>query len=116
VLAALDLSSHIGVVRQLRDCLKNIAGLEFVRSDREAQRILWTMARSGDMNAISEQMDRFVVRVAELLSAKTGDPALLKRLVAGVRQNDPKSRPKPGMQQASGLDEKTPRSRMSFRL
>jgi hypothetical protein len=114
--AALDMGSHIGVVRQLRDCLKQIAGLDFVHADREAQRILWTMARCNAMNAISEQMDRFIIRVGELLSAKTGDPTLLTQLVAGVRKNDPKSRLRPGKQQASGAEEETPRRRVSVRL
>jgi hypothetical protein len=115
--AARDISARIGAVRQLRDCLKKVAGLEFVQADPQAQRILWTMARSSDMNAVSEHMDRFVIRVGELLSAKMGDPALLTRLVASVQQNDPKSRLRPGKQQASGPEEEeSPHRRVFVRI
>lgn len=115
-LPARDIRDSIAIVRQLRDCLKKIADFEFVKADREAQRILWRMARSREMPAVNEQMDRLVVRVGELLSAKTGDPTVLTRLVASVRRNDPKAHVRLGKQHALSSEEQDQRQRVFVRL
>jgi hypothetical protein len=74
------------VIMQFRDQLQQICESELVCSDKEAQRIIIGMVHCRDMTEVDAQMDRLVIRIGELLAAKTGDPSELTRLVTQARE------------------------------
>ena len=76
-----------GVLRRLRDALHEILRTEFVRSDREAQRILFEMISCRDLAQVDAQMDLLAARVGRLLAEKTGDASAERRLqlLSGAR-------------------------------
>jgi hypothetical protein len=74
------------VIIQFRDQLQQICESELVSSDKEAQRIIIGMVHCRNMTEVDGQMDRLVIRVGELLAAKTGDPSELTRLVTQARE------------------------------
>jgi hypothetical protein len=81
-----DEQAWLEVVRQFRDQLQQICKSELVCSDQEAQRIIVGMVQCRNMTEVDACMDRLMIRIGELLAAKTGDPSELTRLVTQARE------------------------------
>ncbi|WP_194407382.1 hypothetical protein [Bradyrhizobium sp. CCBAU 53351] len=73
------------VLGELRAQLERICAVPLIASDGEARRIILTMPYCADMTEVDALMDRLLIRVGELLSAATGDPSQLTRLVHKAR-------------------------------
>jgi len=73
------------VLTHLRNYLQHICESELVASDEEAQRIIINMVHCRSMIEVNAQMDRLVVRIGEILAARTGDKTELDRLVNLMR-------------------------------
>jgi CRP/FNR family transcriptional regulator, cyclic AMP receptor protein len=69
------------VLTHLRNYLQQICKSELVASDEEAQRIIISMVHCRDMTEVDAQMDRLLVRIGEVLAARTGDKTEFDRLV-----------------------------------
>jgi len=74
------------VLTHLRNCLQRICESEAVASDKEAQRIIIGMVHCRTMTDVDGQMDRLIIRIGELLAAKTGDATEFTRLVNRTRE------------------------------
>jgi hypothetical protein len=76
-----------GVLRQLAGALQEILRTDLVRSDREAQRIIFEMIYCRDLAQVDAQMDLLALRVGRLLAEKTGDASAATRmqLLTGAR-------------------------------
>ena len=69
------------VLTHLRNYIQQICKSELVASDEEAQRIIISMVHCRDMTEVDAQMDRLLVRIGEVLAARTGDKTEFDRLV-----------------------------------
>jgi hypothetical protein len=74
------------VLTQFRDQLQQICESDLVCSDPEAQRIIIGMVRCHSMTEVDSLMDRLMIRIGELVAARTGDPSELTRLVTQARE------------------------------
>jgi len=76
-----------GVLRRLAGALHEILRTDLVRSDREAQRIVFEMIHCRDLAQVDAQMDLLAMRVGRLLAEKTGDASAetRMRLLSGAR-------------------------------
>ncbi len=74
------------VLTQFRDCLQQICESELVCADKRAQKIILGMLHCKNMTDVNAQTDRLMIRVGELLAAKTGDKTELTRLITKARE------------------------------
>jgi hypothetical protein len=84
--ASVESQQWRNVLKQFRDQLQQICDSDLVCSDKEAQRIIIGMVHCRNMTDVDAQMDRLVIRIGELLVAKTGDASELTRLVTQARE------------------------------
>jgi hypothetical protein len=74
------------ILTQFCYTLQQICESEIVCSDKQAQRIILDMVHCKNMAEVNAQVDRLMMRVGELLVAKTGDKTELTRLVSRARE------------------------------
>jgi DNA polymerase III delta prime subunit len=74
------------VLTRFRNYLQQICESEIVSSDQKAKQIILDMVRCRNMIEINAQVDRLMIRIGELLVAKTGDKTELPRLVSRARE------------------------------
>jgi hypothetical protein len=105
------------VLRQFRDQLQQICESELVCSDKEAQRIIVGMVHCGNMMDVDARMDRLMIRIGELLAAKTGDASELTRLVTQARERGRAALTRHSKQHKFGADDQAgPSARMVVKL
>jgi hypothetical protein len=105
------------VLTQFRDQLQQICESELVSADKEAQHLIIGMVHCGNMMDVDAQMDRLVIRIGELLAAKTGDASELTRLVTQARERGRAALTRHSKQHKFSADDQTGRSaRMVVKL
>jgi predicted protein tyrosine phosphatase len=97
------------VIRQFRDQLQQICESELVCSDKEAQRIIIGMVHCQNMMEVDAMMDRLVIRIGELVAARTGDPSEMTRLVTQARERGRAALARHSKQHKFSADDETAR-------
>jgi hypothetical protein len=97
------------VLAQFRDQLQQICESRLVCSDKEAQRIIIGMVHCQNMTEVDAQMDRLMIRIGELLVAKTGDASELTRLVSQSRERGRAALARHSKQHKFGADDEAGR-------
>lgn len=85
------LAEHVNTLRAFAHVLQQIAESELIRTDPYAQRIISSVAICSTPMEADELMDKLLVRVGELIAARTGDNSELHHLMAltGARRRMP---------------------------
>lgn len=73
------------VLREFSNLLREILRTDLVQADRKAQDIIYGMVGCKDMAEIDAQMDVLVLRVNELLAARSGDANAVPEIKTGLR-------------------------------
>jgi hypothetical protein len=74
------------VLNQIRDHLQQICESKIVCADKPAQQIILDMLPCRNMAEVNVQVDRLMIRVGQLLAAKTGDKTEFVRLLTQARE------------------------------
>lgn len=85
------LDNHRDTLRAFVSIIRDIAAHPLIHSDAYAQRIIHSIAKCTTPIEADELMDKLLVRVGEIIAARTGDNSELHHLMAltGARRRAP---------------------------